>query len=125
MAKQGETDVWRKLMLDASNQAYRLMRNQRYKGRSDKGFFVDAGIGGDGGSDLIGYKIITITPEMVGKKVAIFTAFEAKKGKNGATEEQIKFINAIRLNGGIAGVFRSIDDVIQHEKDWLDGYKNI
>lgn len=125
MARQGETNVWRQVLLDASKLAYRLLRNQRYKGFSDKGFFVDAGLGGDGGSDLIGYKIVTITPEMVGKKVAVFAALEAKKGKNGATADQIKFINAVRLNGGIAGVFRSIDDVIQHEKEWLNGYKDL
>jgi hypothetical protein len=125
LAKQGETDVWKRAQLDSSPLGYRLFRNQRYKGQTIKGAWVDTGVGGNGGSDLIGYKIVTITPDMVGKNVAIFAALEAKKGKNGASEDQIKFINAAKNNGGIAGVFRNLDDIIQHEKEWVDGYKNI
>ncbi len=36
-----------------------------------------------GSSDLIGFKSMTITPEMVGQKIAVFTALEVKteKGK--------------------------------------------
>lgn len=64
----------------------------------------------DGGSDLIGYKIVTVTPDMVGNKIAIFTAIEAKvfKGKRG--EDQKRFISMINNDGGIACFAESNED---------------
>lgn len=119
MAKQGETNVWKQLQLDASPLGYRLHRNQRYKGQTIKGAWVDCGVGGDGGSDLIGYRILTITPEMVGKKIAQFVAQETKvKDKKGSLEQE-RFLNRIRLDGGLACVSRSINDLREEEKRWL------
>ena len=60
-----------------------------------------------GSSDLIGWTPVTITPDMVGKKLAVFTAVEVKLNKNGkykATEDQLRFISAVKNNGGYAGV---------------------
>lgn len=63
----------------------------------------------EGSADLIGWKSVEITPEMVGKKVAIFTALEVKAlGK--MSKEQINFINAVRQAGGISGIVRDADD---------------
>jgi len=69
-----------------------------------------------GSSDLIGYKAITITPNMVGKKIAVFTAIEVKESewkethKFTETEEgQKRFINSVREDGGIAGFANSIE----------------
>lgn len=64
---------------------------------------------GVGSSDLIGWHEVIITQEMVGKKIAVFTAVEAKTGKLTATEEQNRFISAIKNNGGEAYVFRESD----------------
>ena len=36
----------------------------------------------NGSSDLIGWTPITITPDMIGKKIAVFTAIEVKKKTN-------------------------------------------
>ena len=41
-----------------------------------------------GSSDLIGFKSVTITPEMVGQKVAIFTAIEVKTESGKVSERQ-------------------------------------
>jgi len=60
-----------------------------------------------GGSDTIGWTSIVITPDMVGKKVALFTAIEYKTGKGKATPEQLRFINAVDVAGGIAGIARN------------------
>ena len=67
-----------------------------------------------GSSDLIGWTPVTITPEMVGKKVAVFTAVEVKKNKFGkyrATDEQKHFITAVKNNGGMAGVADCMADL--------------
>lgn len=63
-----------------------------------------------GSSDLIGWTPITITPDMVGKTVAIFTSIEAKTKGVRLSRTQIKFIDAVRNSGGIAGEARSAED---------------
>lgn len=64
-----------------------------------------------GSSDLIGWTTVEITPNMVGKKVAVFTAIEAKAGKTRTTKAQQNFLNAVRDSGGIAGIARMPEDV--------------
>ena len=83
-------------------------------------------------SDYIGITLITITPEMVGKQVGIFTAIEVKpKGfnifktafnKNSREYAQLNFLNFIRNFGGFAGFATSGEDlkiIINHYISWL------
>jgi hypothetical protein len=64
-----------------------------------------------GSGDLIGWKSVVITPEMVGRRVAIFLSIENKAETGGkVSEDQEKWILIVRRFGGIAGVARSIDD---------------
>ena len=63
-----------------------------------------------GGSDLIGWKSVTITPEMVGRKVAVFLAPEVKSATGKAKTHQEKFLSAVQNAGGIAGVVRSAEE---------------
>jgi hypothetical protein len=62
-------------------------------------FPIDAGLC-KGSSDLIGWQTITITPEMVGQKIALFTAIEVKYGKTATTPEQKNFIEQVNKSGG-------------------------
>lgn len=66
-----------------------------------------------GSSDLIGWYSLEITPEMVGRRVALFTAIEVKRPGKNPTIEQARFMEAVRASGGIAGVARSPDDAIK------------
>ena len=63
-----------------------------------------------GSSDLIGWTTIEITPEMVGRSVAVFTAVEVKSATGRASKKQKNFIKRIHDCGGIAGIARSLDD---------------
>lgn len=54
-----------------------------------------------GWPDLSGWTEIIITPEMVGKKVAVFTAVEVKTGQLKLSGEQNKFKDLIERMGGI------------------------
>jgi hypothetical protein len=74
------------------------------------GRYVQFGVGSPGGSDLIGYRKVAITPEMVGTEIAVFAAVEVKAAKGKATEQQKAFIEHIRNAGGIAGIARSVDE---------------
>ena len=66
-----------------------------------------------GSSDLIGFKSIEITPEMIGKKIAIFTAAEIKTQFGKASKEQIAFINMINSLGGIGFIARNENQALE------------
>lgn len=62
----------------------------------------------NGACDLPGWTSITITPDMVGGKVAVFTSIETKRTKGGVTsEDQKNWMLAVQRAGGIAGVANS------------------
>lgn len=65
-----------------------------------------------GSSDIIGWTPVEITPDMVGQRVAVFTAIEVKKSSR-ATQQQIRFINAVNAAGGIAGIAHSPDEALR------------
>jgi hypothetical protein len=120
---QSETNIWRSIMLSLSPLGVRLFRNQRYKGQivqrgKISGSWADCGVGGDGGADLIGYTIVTITQEMVGRTIPIFTAFEVKTKKGRPTEDQLRFLQAIRMSGGIAEVVMSAEEAEEACRIW-------
>lgn len=58
---------------------------------------------GKGSSDLIGYTTKEITPDMVGQKLAVFTAIEIKTETGKLSQEQKDFIQQIKNAGGFAG----------------------
>lgn len=62
-----------------------------------------------GFSDLFGVTSITITPEMVGKRIGVFYAIEVKDQAK-ATSKQTDFLNAVKSEGGIGGIARSTED---------------
>lgn len=70
------------------------------------------GVCNPGGSDLIGFTTTEITPDMVGKIVAVFTAVEVKTGTGRASEHQLNFIAQVLRAGGFAGIARSPGDAV-------------
>lgn len=103
-----EAYVQNKIRLAVGSGDVRLFRNNTGALLDMKGRLVKFGLC-KGSSDLIGFKSITITPDMVGSKIAVFSAIEVKdKGK--ATVEQTNFINVIKKAGGFAGVANSVKD---------------
>jgi len=63
-----------------------------------------------GSADLIGLRTVTITPDMVGQQVAVFTSIEVKTPKGRPTAEQQNWLNMVQSLGGIAGIARSVRD---------------
>jgi hypothetical protein len=66
-----------------------------------------------GSSDLIGWTVREITPDMVGQKVAVFTAAEVKTAKGRPTAEQAAFLQRLHDDGGIAAICRSEADALK------------
>ena len=112
-----EKDVERTLILHASQCGSTMFKNNTGKLRDERGNIVTFGLC-KGSSDLIGWTPITVTPDMVGKKIAVFTAIEVKLNKNGkykATDLQKAFISAVKSAGGFAGVAdcnKDLEDII-------------
>ncbi len=67
-------------------------------------------LGPPGFADLNGFASELVTPEMVGSRVAIYSAVEGKVGRRQATDEQAAFIRLVLGAGGRAGIARSVED---------------
>jgi len=78
-----------------------LVRQARY---FDAGLCV-------GSSDLIGMKSVTITPDMVGKTMAIFTAIEVKTPTDKTSPEQVNFLNMVQKMGGLGIICRDENNI--------------
>lgn len=57
---------------------------------------------GKGTSDWLGFKSIVVTPDLVGQRLAVFCAIEAKRDGKELDSRQAAFIEVVRLNGGIS-----------------------
>lgn len=121
-----EQEAQQEVRLAAPSLHMRLLRNNRGAFKDDRGNFVRFGLGNEStkdkdflSSDLIGITVVEITPEMVGKKIGVFTAVEVKpKGfkmrnfKKGSREEgQSNFIRWVMDFAGFGGFTTSGDDL--------------
>ena len=88
----------------------RLFRNN-VGGLYDKtGRFVQFGLH-VGSGDLIGWKTITITPDMVGQTIGVFTSVETKKARGGVTaDNQLIWRDTCLKFGCIAGIVKTVEE---------------
>lgn len=91
----------------------RIFRNNMGVATFAGGQLVRYGLANPGGSDLIGLRSVVVTPEMIGQKLAIFTALEVKTPTGRVEPEQRNFVEFVQSFGGIAGVVRSPDDALR------------
>lgn len=77
------------------------------------GRYVKFGLFNPGGADLIGWKTITITPEMVGQKIAQFVGIEVKSPTGRIRPEQENFLRVLKAAGGLCGVARSAEQAVE------------
>jgi hypothetical protein len=90
----------REVQMEATRLGHRLLRNNVGKYQDREGRWVAYGVGGNGGSDLIGWT-----------RDGRFAAVEVKTPTGRVTAEQQAFIDAVNRAGGKAGVARSVEDV--------------
>ena len=103
-----EQAIQNEIRLELGNGDCRLFRNNTGCLRNDRGRVVCFGLA-KGSSDLIGWKSVEVTPDMVGQTLAVFVALEIKD-KGRPTKEQKKFISVVQAAGGFAGIARSVSD---------------
>jgi len=64
-----------------------------------------------GSGDLIGWKSVEVTPEMVGKKIAVFLSVETKRTHGRRSPEQINWAKQVQQAGGIAIFVEDTDSI--------------
>ncbi len=67
-------------------------------------------------ADLIGFRTVTITSEMVGQSIAQFVSIEVKTPVGKVSEGQQKWCDMVNKHGGIGAIVRSVDDALIHLK---------
>ncbi len=65
-----------------------------------------------GSADLIGWRTVVVTPDMVGQRIAVFTSIEVKTPTGRLTPAQHAWLGVVRTAGGIAGVARTVSDAV-------------
>ena len=91
----------------------RLFRNQVGQLPDPRtGRYVQFGLA-KGSSDLVGFKTVKITPEMINQEVAVFVSIEIKTERGKLTEVQQNWLQKVHDSGGIVGVARSIQDALK------------
>ena len=104
-----EQQIQQHIRLALSRGPVRLYRNNTGTLRDQHGRPVQFGLA-VGSADLIGWTTRTITPDMVGQQVAVFTSIEVKSASGRLRPEQRQWLEAVQAAGGIAGVARSVED---------------
>jgi hypothetical protein len=104
-----EQRIQQEIRLALSRGPVRLYRNNTGTLRDANGRPVTFGLE-VGSADLIGWTTRTITPDMVGQQVAVFTSIEVKSATGRLRPEQRQWLEAVQAAGGIAGIARSVED---------------
>lgn len=104
-----EQAIQQRIRLACSRGRVRLWRNNTGRLRDERGQLVTFGLC-PGSADLIGYRSVTITADMVGQTLAVFAAVEVKAPTGRPTPEQTAFLEHVTAAGGLAGIARSVED---------------
>ncbi len=115
-----ETTILHRLALALTNVGARVFRNQVGEGWYGKARYMGNGpVFGKpivtieyprkltaglcvGSSDLVGWQSIEVTPEMVGRRLAVFLAIETKSDDGRLSDDQKNFLKAVRDAGGVS-----------------------
>lgn len=97
-----ESNIMKSIMIALSDNGCVVFRNNIGSYKTEDGRFIRFGVGGNGGSDLIGWT-----------RDGKFLAVETKSPTGKATAEQINFIEKVNSSGGVAGIARSVEDALR------------
>ena len=105
-----ESQIQREILIAANRGETRLFRNNIAKIKHHDRW-ISFGIPGKGGSDLLGWTSKTITPEMVGQKIAIFTSIEVKTPTGKPSKQQTQWLELVNRVGGIGRIIRDANEL--------------
>ena len=105
-----ETDIL-SLSLVAMSDYATMFRNNVGALQAPNGAYVRYGLC-RGSADTIGWTSVTVTPDMVGSTVAVFTSVEIKTPAGRATKDQLNFHDRVIAARGRAGFARSPEEAV-------------
>lgn len=114
MGVQPETILQNQIRLAVSSACRDVVLFRNHSGAlhdSKTGRLVPFGLS-PGSPDLVGWKSLMITPDMVGMQVAVFCGIEIKTPTGRLREDQAHWLQRLGNSGGISGVARSVDEAI-------------
>ncbi|HET6499034.1 MAG TPA: hypothetical protein VFH17_08300 [Coriobacteriia bacterium] len=130
-----ESALLKRFLLWSTRQGWRLFRNsvgvgfvgrelRSYPSSTRSGAAVIYEIAGrrirfglcEGSSDLIGWRSVRVTAEMIGSQIAQFCACELKTENVTTTKEQINFLAQVRKAGGFSTVVREKGGAFEFDK---------
>ena len=108
-----ETTILQRIRLAASSiPGLRLFRQNVGMLKDERGRMVRFGLH-PGSADLIGWRTVTITPDMVGKQVTVFASVEVKSPWGRVKPEQQNWLEQVTKAGGLAVVARSPEEAAE------------
>ena len=102
MPSKTEANIQKEIMLALSQAGCTIFRNNTGAYKTEHGAYVRYGVGGKGGSDLLGISYS-------GK----FLCCEVKTAKGKPTNDQLNFISVVKSKNGIAFVARSAEEAVR------------
>lgn len=133
MSNNEETALHRGVMLELSDVHTRAWRNNNGAAWQGSNFtirnrrlvqgaarYVRYGLA-PGSSDIVGLRSMQITPEMVGRRVAVSLMIETKTEDQRLSPDQKNWLAMAHGMGCIAGVATTVDDAKQIIADWKPG----
>lgn len=95
-----ESNLLKLCQLEASRLGAVTLRNNIGAYKHKDGYFIHYGVGGAGGSDLLGWT-----------KDGKFLAIETKLAGRNPTDKQLNFLDQVNKSGGIGILAYCVDDV--------------
>lgn len=116
-----ESAVARRILLHVTRMGGRLGRNNIGVATYPNGSVVRYGLFGRGSADYIGIMPVTVTSDMVGRKLGVFLAVETKRDKSAyVSQKQRDFAKFVRQLGGIAVIAAGPGDVEVAIEEFLE-----
>lgn len=114
MSVQPETALQNRIRIAISSVCKQctIFRNHCGALKDQRGKMLQFGLS-PGSPDLVGWKSLEVTADMVGSRVAVFVGIEIKMPKEKPRQDQQYWLDNLLAHGGIAGVAHSEDEAIQ------------
>lgn len=114
MSVQPETALQNRIRLAVSAECRgcTVFRNHCGALKDQRGKMVQFGLS-PGSPDLVGWKSMEVTEEMVGQRLAVFVGLEVKMPGEKPREDQAHWLDRLDQAGGIAGVAHSEIEAVQ------------
>lgn len=115
-----ESRILSEIRLAAARLKWKLWRNNRGAAKTETGSYVRFGLANDSAAlgrelqsaDLVGWRVVTITPDMVGQRIAQFVSVEVKTPTGHIEPGQYRWADLVNREGGHAIFATSPDHLI-------------